>query len=149
MSTSTICTSLFLVGAFAMGCGGDDDQGAPLTCVEDLPADCSAGFNPTWPNVYANVVRQSCGGTGTGASCHAAEGKQGGLELSSSAIALSSLLGELDGRARVVPGDPECSILMERLESDDPVLLMPYKGTKLQDPTRCAVQKWIEMGAAP
>lgn len=140
---------LLVVGALGIGCGDDDDGDAALTCVEIQPADCLLGFTPTWPEVYENVVRKSCGGAGTGASCHAADGKQGGLDLSTSAAALSALLGEDDGKPRVIPGDPACSSLIERIESDDPALRMPLGGAKLPESTRCAIQQWIAAGAQP
>lgn len=162
MSTSTgarppehcrVFLQVFTVSAvigWSVACGGDDGHGPDLPCVADLPATCTPAFDPTWDNVYANVVRQSCGGVGSGTSCHGPEGKQGGLELSSSEIAYSSLLGELDGRPRVLPGDPACSILMERLETDDAELRMPRGAAQpLSAATRCAVQQWIEQGAKP
>lgn len=120
-----------------------------LRCVEDLPMQCTPAFDPTWPNVYANVVQQSCGGAGTGTSCHASEGKQGGLELTSATQARSALLGELDGKPRVIPGDPACSILMERIHTSDPELLMPRGGPRLSEQNLCAVQQWIQQGAQP
>jgi Planctomycete cytochrome C len=141
-------TVLAVIG-WSAACGGDDgEDSVDLPCVADLPATCAPAFTPTWTNVYANVVRQSCGGVGSGTSCHAPEGKQGGLELSSSDISYASLLGELDGRPRVLPGDPACSILMERLETDDEELRMPGgESQPLSAATRCAVQQWIEQGA--
>lgn len=135
-----------------LGCGGGDDGddgGSELRCIESLPEDCTPGFDPTWNNVYTHVVRQSCGGVGSGTSCHAAEGKQGGLELSSSDVALRALLGMTDDKPRVIEGDPSCSILMERLETSDPKLRMPLGTGPLPAATRCAVQQWIELGAPP
>ena len=140
-----------LLVAFALtctACGGDDgDGGTELQCVEDLPSDCAPGFEPTWNNVYANVVRQSCVGSGT--SCHGPGAKQGGLELSSASGALAALLGDTDGKPRVLPNDPACSTLMIRLETDDPDKRMPRLAGQLTAATRCAVQTWIEMGAKP
>jgi hypothetical protein len=134
------------LGFLLFGCG--DDPGEGEQCVENLPTTCDPAFTPTWTSVYDKVIRPSCGGTGSGASCHAAEGKQGGLELSSSDGSLSALLGEVDGKPRVLSGDPACSILVGRIESSDPARRMPLGG-QLNEATRCAVRQWIEMGAAP
>jgi hypothetical protein len=73
-------------------------------------------------------------------------GKQGGLDLSDRAGAYQQLLGST-GRARVVPGDASCSILMERLESTDPNQRMPLREAQLSEGVRCAVQTWIKNGA--
>jgi hypothetical protein len=141
-----LVASLLIVALLGLGCGGDDGQEPQLNCVENLPSDCTAAFNANWNNVYENVM-QGC--SGSGVSCHASEGKQGGLELSSSAIALAELLGESDGKPRVIPFDPACSVLMERLESNDPAEWMPRGDEKLKDGIRCGVQQWIAQGALP
>jgi hypothetical protein len=130
----------------AMACGGDDGD-APLACVEDLPDVCTPGFTPSWSGVYQNVVVSSCG-VNLGTNCHGPEGKQGMLEMSSSSGAYAALLGQDGTRARVLPKDPSCSILMERLTTPDPKLRMPLGG-QLSASTICAVQQWIEQGAQP
>ena len=138
--------SLLALGVSVVACSGDD--GDELKCVEQLATDCVPTFDPTWDNVYANVVRQSCGGSGV--SCHGPQGQGGGLELTSKDGAFASLLGDVDGRPRVLPNDPACSILIERLESTNPSRWMPAGASApLPAGTRCAVQKWIEMGAKP
>ena len=48
---------------------------------------------------------------------------------------------------RVVPGDPACSQVIQRMHHEDPALIMP-PGPGLSDAEICAVQKWIEQGAA-
>jgi hypothetical protein len=50
----------------------------------------------------------------------------------------------LDGR--VEAGDAACSLVMQRIHSDDPSFQMP-PGRRLIESERCAVQKWIENGA--
>jgi hypothetical protein len=141
--------TLLLLGMLVLACGGDDGSDEGLTCVEGLADACTPAFDPTWQNVYANVVSPTCGGSGS--SCHAAAGKQGGLDLSSAPKAHAALLGHDEvGKARVVPGDPACSILMERIETSDLQKRMPLGAPQpLSAATRCAVQQWIEKGASP
>lgn len=57
------------------------------------------------------------------------------------------LLGHVDGRARVIPGDPGCSILVERLEVDSSTLRMPPGPTPLTAGERCNFVRWIADGA--
>jgi hypothetical protein len=136
---------ILTLGVAFAACGGDDDA---LACVENLPATCTPGFGPTWDAVYRNVVVSSCG-VNAGTSCHGPEGKQGMLEMSSSSGAYAALLGTDGTRARVIPKDPSCSILMERLSSEDPAIRMPLGAGKLSAGTLCAIQQWIEQGAQP
>ena len=76
-------------------------------------------------------------------------GKQGNLLLEEPDAAYKALLGMDGTHARVQPGDPSCSMLMQRLDSDDPNVRMPRGETnKLADGLRCAVRIWIEAGAA-
>jgi hypothetical protein len=140
----TITMTLFLA-SLATACGGDDSA-EPLKCVEVDPA-CVPGFPATWDNVYKFVVAQNCGVTG-GVACHGADARQGMLGMFSQKDAFDGLVGGVGGHARVIPNDPSCSILMERLNATDPDVLMPYKGTQLSAADRCAVQQWIAKGAA-
>jgi hypothetical protein len=71
---------------------------------------------------------------------------QAGLVLLGRDEAYDHLLGETDSRARVVPGDPECSLLVQRLESTDPQFVMPV-GMRLPEGQRCAVRQWVAAGA--
>ncbi|HKU39675.1 MAG TPA: c-type cytochrome domain-containing protein [Polyangiales bacterium] len=118
-----------------------------MSCVENLPTTCTPAFTPAWAGVYQNVIMPSCGAAGT--SCHGAEGKQGNLELSSSSGAYAALLGKDGTRARVIPNDPSCSILMERVMSTDDTKRMPQGLPALSAAKICAIQQWIEQGAAP
>ncbi|MFT3769240.1 MAG: hypothetical protein QM820_27695 [Minicystis sp.] len=80
----------------------------------------------------------------SGASCHAAEGNQGGLAFTDADTAYALLLGQ-SGEARVSAGDT-CSELMARLDATDPGALMP-PGAQLSEAERCAVATWIRNGA--
>jgi hypothetical protein len=140
-----------LVFTLCAACGDDSvaqvDSGSPmLRCVDPLPLDCEPTFPPTFDELYTRKIATTCGAASTGASCHAEAGAQGGLALADADGAYAALLGELDGRARVVPERPECSPLMQRLDSDDLDFVMPV-GSPLSEGERCAFRQWIANGA--
>jgi hypothetical protein len=144
---------LLAVGLLAFGCNGDDvdgspDDAGPGNCIAALSLDCEPTYPATFEAFYEHRIAVTCGAASTGASCHGADGAQGGLVLSGQDQSYDALLGDIDGRARVIPGDPECSILMRRLESDDPEFVMPV-GMPLREGERCAVRQWIAAGAEP
>jgi hypothetical protein len=124
------------------GCGGDDDSGEPM-CAEINPS-CETAYPPTWENVYKFTISQSCAAAG----CHSANGVDG-LSMSTQAEAYESLVNGVGGKPRVIKGDAACSILTERIESDDPMRWMPYRAPqKLSATDRCSIEKWIAAGAA-
>jgi hypothetical protein len=133
--------------AAGVACNGEEDGGGTAACLEPLPLDCEVAFPPTYQAIYDNVIAARCGITGTGGSCHGPEGMQGGLSLAGEDEAYDALLGEVDGKARVVPGEPECSELLRRVESDDRNFRMPLGDRKLPDTTLCAIRQWIAEGA--
>jgi hypothetical protein len=146
---------VLLYGLAACGDGGSHaaDAGsrdAGSMCTGSLSLDCSVAFMPTYPSIYQNLFAKTCGSPTTGHACHGPDGKQAGLVLLGMDTAYDALLGnDADHYPRVIPGDPECSILMRRLESDDPNFRMPLNaGKKLPEAERCAVRKWIANGAA-
>jgi hypothetical protein len=138
---------------FAVGCGGDDSSShaadAGGMCTAALPLDCQPAFPPTYDMIYGQLLSKTCGNPGTGGSCHSAVGKQGGLVLADIDGAYTALVTDKnkDGLTRVLPNDPACSILEERLESSDPAIRMPLGNAALSEPLRCAVRQWIAMGA--
>jgi hypothetical protein len=97
-------------------------------------------YEPTWDQVFAQTLEPSCGQGGS--SCHAPKGAKGDLVIDTSEASHSRLLD-----AWVRPGDPGCSLLMIRMEQDDPVKVMP-PGSPLSEAERCAVATWIAEGAA-
>jgi len=139
-----------LASASAGACGDDagdgSGDGGSAGCLEALPLDCEPTFAPTFEAFYRNQISTTCGASSTGSSCHAGPDGQGGLVLADADGAYDYLLGDIDGRARVIPGDPECSILVQRLESSDPDFVMPL-GMPLSAGERCAVRQWIANGA--
>lgn len=126
---------VLLVALVATGCGGD----APEACPIPLPADCEPLYEPTFDQVYAQTLSDTCALSG----CHASASAQGGLDLEGQEQAFSALVDE----GRVLPGDPACSELMMRLHGVGVPVMPP--GRPLSDAERCAVQRWIEQGASP
>lgn len=137
---------LLLAAAGASCGGGDDESPAAAQCLPEPATDCQPAFNTDFQSVYTNLLSKRCGSTGT--ACHGREGHQGNLVLADADTAYKALLGEDGTHARVIAGDPDCSPLMQRLESDDELFRMPYREPKLPEGARCAVRKWIESGAA-
>lgn len=125
---------------------GDSDDGG--TCLAPLSLDCRPTFEPaTYDQIFQDVLQPTCGSSASGMQCHGKQGMQAGLVLADHDQAYDSLLGKLDGRARVVPGKPECSILIMRLESNEKRFRMPLNSDPLDEGLRCAIRQWIAEGA--
>jgi len=132
----------------ATACGTQDSPPKPgLTCVEGLRTDCSPLYDPpVYPTIFSKILHTTCA-TGQN-TCHTRSASMGGLVFEDEQESYDLLLGTTDGRARVAPGDPACSILVERLEAKDPDLRMPPGPAPLSDAERCDFVQWIENGAA-
>lgn len=113
----------------AAGCNGEE-------CVEGLNLECSPLYEPTYANIFDRTFKPSCALAGS--ACHAAEGAQAGLIFDDGDAAYDRLLNQ----RRVTPGDASCSLLIARIESDDPSFVMP-PGRMLPEAERCAIRKWI------
>lgn len=109
-------------------------------CV-DLPTDCSPQYEPTFDNIHDRTLTPGC--AVSGGACHANAGAQGGLTLEDAATAYENLTRG----GRLESGDPACSLIVERLYSDDAAEQMP-PGKPLSDGERCAIVQWIEDGAS-
>jgi hypothetical protein len=149
-----LCALFALALCSGLGaCGGDDDDDTATTddggeCTTKVSLDCKPTFDPpTYDKIFENVLRPTCGSSASGTQCHGKQGMQAGLVLADHDEAYQSLLGDLDGRARVVPGKPECSILIARLESTEKRFRMPLNSDPLDDGLRCAIEQWIANGA--
>ena len=137
------------VALAACGSGGETGE-AQLACVEELDEECEPTIPVSFDSLYTNIVQTRCGISGDGPSCHSAKTKEAGLDLSTAARAYDGLVGkQKDGKRRVLPGDPECSTLMERVEADDDTVRMPLDQERLPSGWRCAIQRWIAEGAKP
>ncbi|MCF2947871.1 PSD1 and planctomycete cytochrome C domain-containing protein [Paraglaciecola aquimarina] len=84
------------------------------------------------------ILNENCTG------CHGGVGKQSGVSF----IYREEALGRgHSGRLTVVPGDPDASGLIERIESKDPNIRMPYKAPPLKPEQIALLRQWIEEGA--
>jgi hypothetical protein len=120
------------------GCPEDE-----LACAEvDLA--CAPLYEPTFSNVYNNTLVPTC--AAEGGACHSPDGAKGGLGYTDEQSAYDLLLGTTDGRARVVPFDVECSLIVKRIESTRASKVMP-PGDPLSAAERCAIEQWIGNGA--
>jgi hypothetical protein len=138
--------------ATMLACTGDDANPSSDAgmggCLDPLALDCAPSYDPaTYDKIYDNVLGPTCGSTATGSQCHGKDGGKAGLFLDQPDKAYDFLMGKADGRARVLPGNPECSILAQRLESTDPAFRMPVGGAPLSPGDRCAIRQWIAQGA--
>jgi hypothetical protein len=133
---------LVLVLLATAGCPGPDE----LACVEGLDPACAPLVDPpTFDAVYTETLHPTCAsGSGT---CHSRDAAKGGLVFEDPDESYGLLTGSLGGRPRVVPGDPSCSLVVERLHADDPEVRMPPGPTPLPDAEACLIQRWIADGA--
>ena len=144
---TTVVSTLAIATAFC-GCAGTTESSS--TCLEALELDCTPAYEPSYDAIYDDLLSKTCGAASTGSVCHfgpTAREAQGQLALSDRDQAYDSLLGNTDGRVRVRPGEPECSSLVQRLESDDPAFRMPVGSAALSVAERCVVRQWIADGA--
>lgn len=125
--------------------------------VGDVEPHLDVSFEPTWTVVYQRVIAPSCA---SAIGCHGPEPRSAGLDLSTEAAGYASLVGVpastdiLSGAAcgdmgitRVVAGDPDGSLLVQKLEGSQPCgSAMPF-GPALTDAALTAIRDWIEMGA--
>jgi hypothetical protein len=137
--------ALVLCGSILLGCG--DSPEAAASCVT-LDAECRPLYDPpTFPVIFERILHPTCAqGFGT---CHTADARMAGLAFEDEDEAHALLLGESGTQARVLPANPECSLLMQRLASTDPSFRMPPGPTPLLDSELCAIGAWIRRGALP
>lgn len=139
---ATLAALLVLGGA--PGCSSGDSNAKPaLSCVTDLDLSCAPLYTPDFDHLFTNTLHPTCAQPGV---CHAADSGRAGLVYEDPDTAYALLLGENAGHPRVVPGDPSCSPIVERIESPDPSVQMP-PGKPLSDAERCVFVRWIAEGA--
>lgn len=134
---------LVLVGCAVLsgGCGAEEGD----ACLLALDTQCETRFPPTYTNIFQQSLRSSCGGPGV--SCHGRDGQQAGLVFASEQESYDLLLGHTGSRPRVIPGDPDASLLLQRIECSSPLPRMPLNSDPLPASVRCAITQWIENGA--
>jgi hypothetical protein len=148
LGAARVSTLLLTAAVMCLGsaCGRSDDGPAAAQCLPEPTTACMPDINTDFDSLYRNLFSKRCGTAGN--ACHGTDGHQAGLVLANVDAAYKALLGQDGTHARVIPGDPDCSSLMERLESDDISFRMPYMDVKLAEGSRCAVRMWIQDGAA-
>ncbi len=114
--------------------------------MTDLPATCAATYDPPlYQTIYDNILHPTCA-TGTG-TCHTSDAAMGGLVFENADTAYGLLLGTNGGKVRVIPGNPACSLLIERLASSDPNFHMPPGPNSIPAGDECTIVRWIQAGA--
>src|SRR5438874_3086250 len=116
---SRVCRmgQLWLVAALAgalAGCGTDP----PPACIT-VDTACAPLYTPTFDNIYAMTLRDTCGSQNA-SSCHSAVGMQGGMTFQDQQHAFDALRA-----GRVVPGNPGCSKVVVRTDSPGAPYQMP------------------------
>jgi hypothetical protein len=144
MMTAACCV-LFLS---LLACNGDSDGGAGMSgagaCLPPLDLECTPSYGPTFDEFFSRRIEQTCGAGGV--SCHGPTGNKGNLILDPDDpdAAYDALLDPDHGL--VIPGDPECSLMIKRIESEDPDFVMPVR-QPLMPGERCAIRQWVANGA--
>ena len=137
---------LLLAGMLSVAsCGAEAED--MTACLDALSLDCAPAYEPSYDAIFDNLLSKTCGSASTGNVCHFGSNTQTGLSLSDRGLSYDSLLGLSGSRPRVMPGNPSCSLLVQRLESDDPMFRMPVGRAQLSLGERCAVRRWIADGA--
>jgi len=132
-------TALVVAALLFGGCADD----SVLECVE-VSADCNPLYTPEFDEIFDRTLTQKC--ALEGGSCHSREGAKGGLVFEDADESYDLLMGNIDGRVRVTPGDISCSILTRRIASPKASQLMPPRDP-LSAAERCAIIQWINNGA--
>lgn len=104
-------------------------------------------FEPKLSVIEDRVFNKSC----TFSSCHGSSTPKAGLSLVGPTFQalVNQPSSELPQRLRVVPGDPESSFLIDKLEHDQPSfgVRMPYQSPPLSASAVEVIRSWIEQGA--
>ncbi len=148
MRTRTAFAALLLAAAplAPAGCGagsgeGLDQNGQPLGTPP-------SGLQPTLASIQDNVFSVRCAIP----ECHGGENVQYGLRLDPG-FSAGNLINVPSPRnanlIRVVPGDPDASFLIQKLQGADGLLgdRMPDGGPYLTTATINVIRQWIQNGA--
>ncbi len=129
-----------------------------LACDESLSslAGPTPSLEPTFSSIQAEIFESTdSAGRSACTNCHSATGRNpvGGLNLDHAA-AYANLVNvpvrEKPGAIRVIPGDPDNSYLIKKLEgaSDIAGRRMPFNGPPyLTDGQIQIIRRWIQIGA--
>jgi hypothetical protein len=162
-SKSAACGLTLLCFALLAGCGGDDntasgdslpvgDAGTALTTNDAAPALTGAKFSEIYALIFPSISNPRCD------SCHAmpaSEISNGKLHMGMDrATAYNALVGKMSsgrkcvGKMLVVPGQPDMSLLLQKLGPTPPCgSRMPIGGAPLTDAQMEMIRSWIAAGA--
>ncbi len=123
---------------------GLDQNGQPLSGGGGAPP---SGLQPTLASIQDNVFTVTCAVPG----CHGGGGAQQGLRLDPG-FSAGNLIGvhspQNSNLIRVVPGDPDASFLIQKLDGTQTVgSRMPDGGPYLTTATVNVIRQWIQDGA--
>ncbi len=137
---------LFLAACGAGSGEGLDQNGLPLG---QASADACAGA--ALASIQANVFSIDCAVSG----CHGGAGAQQGLRLDRGFSAGNLICVSVPrdpSKIRVIPGDPDGSFIIQKLEGRPVPLLgdqMPQGGPYLDQSTIDVIRQWIQDGVPP
>jgi hypothetical protein len=124
------------------GCGSGNGDGMSPAGGTSGPI---PGLQPTLASIQDNVFTPICTG------CHSGAGAPQGLQLTAgnSAANLINVQSPQDpSLTRVIPGDPDHSLLIQKLEGTQTVgQRMPRGGPFLDQSTIDVIRQWITNGA--
>lgn len=155
-----VAGGVLLLAACGSGNGdGLDENGLPFGAAS-APACASAGIPPSTPpapgtpleptlaSIQANIFSTSCAVSG----CHGGAGAQQGMRLDPG-FAFGNLVcvhvPRDPSRVRVIPGDPDDSFIIQKLEGTQTLGdRMPDGGPYLPQSTIDVIREWIANGAS-
>lgn len=123
--------------------GGTPDDGAEEPDPLDVPEDVAAG---SLDDLHRRVILTSC--AGQAGLCHAGQFEP---NLSTPALTYENLVRrpslERIKQARVAPGDPAGSLLVDKLRNTGVISQMPLGAEPLAEEDIAAIEAWIQAGA--
>ncbi len=129
-----------MAAAFLQGCSGGDGTGLP-------PDGPPPAIGPVFSDIQSEVFTPTCATAG----CHAGAGAPQGLRLeetSSYGLLVNVSSSEVPSIARVQPGDPDGSYLVQKLEGTATAgARMPLGRPPLAQSTIDVIRQWIIDGA--
>ena len=153
MKRTSHCLSPILAAALLAACGSGETGGVAdstgTACAPGVAGTISAGaaLEPTLASIQDNVFTPSCTISGCHGGAVAADLR---LESGASAGNLISIASSQNpSLIRVIPGDPDNSLLIQKLECDSPPVgaRMPLGGPYFDQETIDVIRQWIANGA--
>lgn len=144
MSCTKVHCALLLCAAMLASCGDDGGGGTAgmgAECLPPLELECTPRYPAEYEEIYERLIKPTC----SVATCHGSA-RAGNLMFGDADTTYERLLNDEVPHPLVIAGDPECSILIHRLESDDLDFVMPAR-SPLDENELCAIRQWVANGA--